>query len=66
MSNARETAVKLLLKTFENHSYSNFVLDKELKHSSLSAQEKAFCTQLYYGVIERLLTLEYILEVYSN
>ncbi|MDE6005084.1 MAG: 16S rRNA (cytosine(967)-C(5))-methyltransferase RsmB [Oscillospiraceae bacterium] len=66
MSSARATAVKLLLKTFENNSYSNFVLDKELKNSSLSAQEKAFCTQLYYGVIERLLTLEYILEVYSN
>lgn len=66
MSNARATAVTLLLRTFKDEGYSNFVLDKALAESSLPAQEKAFCTQLYYGVIERLLTLEYLLEVYSG
>ncbi len=66
MSTARATAVKLLIKTFEENGYSNLLLDKALAESGLSSQEKAFCTQLYYGVTERLLTLEYILRTYSE
>ena len=66
MSNARATAVKLLIKTFEENGYSNLILDKALAESGLSPQEKAFCTQLYYGVTERLLTLEYLLKIYSD
>ena len=66
MSNARATAVRLLLKTFEENSYSNLALDTMLEKSDLSGQERALCTQLYYGVTERLLTLEHILRVYSD
>lgn len=66
MNSARTIAVNLLMKTFEEQSYSNLLLDKTLAESGLSAQEKAFCTQLYYGVTERFLTLEYLLRVLSE
>ena len=66
MKSARATAVSLLMKTFAENSYSNLLLDKALADSGLSAQEKAFCTQLYYGVTERLLTLEHLLKCYSD
>ncbi len=66
MNSARETAVRLLIRTLEEKSYSNLLLDQALAESGLSVQEKAFCTQLYYGVTERLLTLEYALRVYSD
>lgn len=66
MNTARAAAVSLLIKTFEENGYSNLLLDKALEESGLSGQERAFCTQLYYGVTERLLTLEYLLKVYSD
>lgn len=66
MGNARATAVKLLMQVFDNHSYSNLALDQKLINSDLSVQEKALCTQLYYGVIERRITLEYLTKVYSQ
>lgn len=66
MSHARATAVKLLMRVFAQQSYSNFALDQELQQSDLPAQEKAFCTQLFYGVIERRITLEYLTEYYSQ
>jgi len=66
MSSARATAVTLLIKTFEENGYSNLLLDHALADSGLSGQERAFCTQLYYGVTERLLTLEHLLRIYSD
>ncbi|MDE7120549.1 MAG: 16S rRNA (cytosine(967)-C(5))-methyltransferase RsmB [Oscillospiraceae bacterium] len=66
MGNARATAVKLLMQMSAEQSYSNFALDQELERSGLPAQEKAFCTQLFYGVIERRMTLEYLTKVYSQ
>ena len=66
MNSARAIAVNLLMKTFEEQSYSNLLLDKALADAGLSAQEKALCTQLYYGVTERFLTLEHLLRVYSE
>ena len=66
MSTARATAVRLLIKTFEENGYSNLILNHALAGSGLSPQEKAFCTQLYYGVTERLLTLEYLVRILSE
>ncbi len=66
MNSARITAVRLLMKTMEAESYSNLLLDQALEKAELPAQEKAFCTKLYYGVLERLLTLEHLLRTYSG
>ncbi len=66
MESARLLAVRLLERTLESGSYSNLVLDKALSESGLSAADKKLCAQLYYGVIERRLTLAHILRGYSK
>lgn len=59
MSNPRYLAVKLLNKTFSSGSYSNIQLSSGLDNSDLSPQDKKLCSVLYYGVIERRITLDY-------
>ncbi len=66
MGSARHLAVQLLGRTIEEGSYSNLLLDKALAASELSAADKKLCAQLYYGVMERRLTLEHILRSYSK
>ncbi len=63
---ARIKAVKLLGKTFSKGGYSNILLDKALNESDMDEQEKAFCSALYYGVLERKITLDYIISKYSK
>ncbi len=65
MRSARYLAVQLLMRT-EEGSYSNLLLDKALSDSQLSPADKKLCAQLYYGVIERRLTLLHILRGYSK
>lgn len=66
MANARLLAVQLLDKTFLKNGFSNIVLDTALNGSQLSVQDKKFCTALYYGVIERKITLDYIISKYCK
>ncbi len=66
MESARYLAVQLLGRTEEERSYSNLLLDKALAASKLSHADKKLCAQLYYGVIERRLTLLHILRCYSK
>ena len=61
MGNPRYLAVKLLCKTFSGGSFSNLQLDSGLKNSDLDEREKKFCSVLYYGVIERKITLDHII-----
>lgn len=63
----RQICLKLLVLTEKNSSYSNLALDAALsKHSDLSGVDKRFISALYYGVIERMLTLDKIIEKYSS
>ncbi len=63
MASARLTVAKLLIR-MEESSYSNILLDKELSHSDLSPEDKRFVSRLFYGVIERRITLDYVLSNY--
>ena len=63
---SRVLAVKLLLRTFTEGGYSNLLLDRALDASGLNAADKRLCAMLYYGVTERLLTLEYIAGCYAK
>jgi len=62
----RAFVLKLLLKLEENDSYSNILLDKELLNVEFSEQEKSFVTALFYGVIERRITLDYYISKLSK
>ncbi len=66
MNSARYLAVHLLCRVETEGSYSNLLLDKALTDAQLSPADKKLCAQLYYGVIERRLTLEHILRGYSK
>ncbi|MBR6580516.1 MAG: 16S rRNA (cytosine(967)-C(5))-methyltransferase RsmB [Ruminococcus sp.] len=66
MADARYTAAKLLDKTLKNDSYSNIQLNSGLERSDLDAQGKRLCTAIYYGVIQRKITLDYILAQYCS
>lgn len=64
--NARFLAVELLEKTFKNNGYSNIQLNSGLENSELDERDKKLCSMLYYGVIERLITLDYIISQFTD
>lgn len=66
MSNARKEAVNALLKIETDGGYSNIVVDKLLENSALESKDRAFCTTLIYGALERKITLRYVISKYSK
>ena len=64
--NAREAALSTLLKTVQSRGYSNIELDAAIKKFGLSGVERSFFTALFYGVIERKITLDYIISRLSS
>ena len=63
MANARKAAVRLLTKLDDNNAYSNILLDKELDRYGLDERDKHFATALFYGTLERRITLDRIIEL---
>ena len=66
MESSRTLALKALLRMEEDQAYSNLVLDEILARSSLSRLERSFTSALFYGVLERRLTLDHVIAHYSN
>lgn len=66
MTNPRYLTAKLLDKTFRNDSYSNIQLNSGLEKSDLDIKGKKLCTAIYYGVIQRKITLDYIIKKYCS
>ncbi|MGN1110364.1 MAG: 16S rRNA (cytosine(967)-C(5))-methyltransferase RsmB [Oscillospiraceae bacterium] len=61
MADARYTVLNLLLKMESSNSYSNILLNSALSEQDLSPRDRAFAAALFYGVIERKMTLDYII-----
>ena len=59
----RQTAFRVLLRVERENAYSNLALDAELKRSANGAPA-AFVTALVYGVLERQITLDFVLQQY--
>lgn len=66
MSTARQIAFNALCKIEKDSSYSNLALDSILSKSELDTRDKSFVSALFYGVIERKLTLDYNLSLYLS
>ncbi len=66
MADARQVALKALDSLFFEEGFSNLTLDKFLSKYELSGVEASFCTSLFYGVVERKLTLDYVIEKASG
>ena len=63
MMTGRERVLSLLSKAHNDGAYSNIALDTEL---GKSAAERAFITALFYGVVERRMTLDHIIRSHSK
>ena len=64
--NARESAF-LSLQKYENSGvYSNIELSYAIERGGLEGAEKALYTALFYGVIERKMTLDYYIAELSD
>lgn len=64
-TNPRKIAVIALISA-EQGGYSNLVLDNLLKTNNLTTEDEALLSALFYGTIERLLTIHSILGLYSS
>ena len=64
-TNARHIAYDILKNITSKGQYSNLALKKRLKFD-VSKQDRAFVTQLVYGTLEHLLTIDYIISLYAK
>ncbi|HHW32211.1 MAG TPA: 16S rRNA (cytosine(967)-C(5))-methyltransferase RsmB [Clostridiaceae bacterium] len=62
----RETALKILDEINEKEAYSNISLNKHLSRKGLREIDHAFITELVYGTIKWQLTIDWIIEQFSN
>lgn len=63
--NARELACAALQRVAEG-GYSQLVLDGLLEGSGLSKEDRAFCSALFYGVLDRSVTIDHIIKKVSG
>lgn len=56
--NSRELAVNILERIINKGSYSNITLSNELNNSELSDQDKGLVTEIVYGTLRRLKTID--------
>ena len=61
MVNQRKIALNALIAVGEDLGYSNIVLKKALGSADVTDNDKPFITTLFYGVLDRLITLDYII-----
>ena len=66
MMNVRQTALATLTRCDRDGSYSNLALDAAIKAGKFSPADRGLLTTLVYGVIERRITLDYIIDRLSD
>lgn len=62
----RETALKILYDINEKGAYSNIAVDKFLEAGELKAIDRAFVTELVYGITKWRLTIDWIIAQFSS
>lgn len=58
----REVALDALVKWEQEQAYSNLLINRTLEHSALNDKDRRLLTELVYGSIQRLNTLDWILD----
>ena len=66
MLNPRNTALNVLMKIEQDNAYSNIALNNAIRENRLSGLDSSFVSALVYGVLERKITLDYIIKQYSK
>jgi 16S rRNA (cytosine967-C5)-methyltransferase len=64
--NVRQTALTTLTRCDRDGSYSNLALDAAIKAGNFSSADRGLLTALVYGVIERRMTLDYLIDCLSD
>ncbi len=66
MADVRYIAYKVLYRVLYEDAYSAIALNNAVRDEKLSGVDVSFLSALVYGVLERKLTLEYIIRRYSS
>lgn len=66
MTNPRRIAAHSLLQVNQGGGYSNLVLNAAVKSNQISQRDKSLATALFYGVLERKITLDYIISQFAK
>lgn len=66
MPNPRKTAFEILQKIEQENAYSNIALNNAVKENGLGHLDASFVSAIVYGVLERQITLDYIIRQYSK
>ena len=66
MKNARLVALDALLRVDFDGGYSNIVLNEAVKAERLDSRDVSLVSAIFYGVLERRLTLDYIISQFSK
>ncbi len=66
MKDARYTAAQALLRLTRANAYSNLVIESLAGRNGLDSRDGAFASALFYGTLERRLTIDHVLEKYSS
>lgn len=61
-ASAREIALDIMVKVEQQGAYSNLLLNSSLQKATLSKEDAGLVTELVYGSISRMNTLDYVLE----
>lgn len=62
----RKAAVLSLNSSIKNGKYTNLELDAAIKKYGFEDKDKAFFTRLFYGTVEKKITLDYIIKKLSS
>ncbi|ABR48932.1 sun protein [Alkaliphilus metalliredigens QYMF] len=63
---ARESALKVLYAITEQEAYSNIALNQQFRAETHTPVDKAFVTELVYGVVENLIWIDYVIDQFST
>ncbi len=66
MKTARQITLDLLIRMDTSGAYSNIILDHAFSSQEANRRDKAFAAALFYGVLERRMTLDYLIRFYSE
>ncbi len=66
MANARKIAVNALLRVEQDGAYSNLILGQLLSRFEVSKEDKALASAIFYGVLDRLITIDYYINKLSK
>ncbi|MNB81636.1 Ribosomal RNA small subunit methyltransferase B [compost metagenome] len=61
-ASARVVALDVLVRVEQEGAYSNLLLNSSLQKSGLSREDTGLATELVYGTLSRLITLDYVLD----